>query len=95
VFCPDNCDQIRATYTANESGNFAFFANISPGGNIANVKESEAASFGLPQLLNVLSLDLTFDPSGGNYTATAIIDPSTLTPGLSYELCGYWSEINP
>jgi hypothetical protein len=95
VFCPDNCDQIRATYTANESGNFAFFANITPGGNTSNVKESEDTAFNLPQQLNVISLDLTYSPSGLTYEATALIDPSTLTPGLSYELCGYWSKSNP
>jgi hypothetical protein len=93
-FCPNDCDSIRAIYTANESGNFAFFATPTPSGNIANVQESEDAAFNLPQQLNVISLDLTYSPFLGNYQAIAILDPSTLTSGLSYELCGYWSKLN-
>lgn len=90
-FCPNDCFQLRARYTANQNGNFAFFATP-VNGNVANVKESEDAAFSLPQLINVVSIDLTYSPSGLNYEAVAILDPSTLTAGISYELCGYWSE---
>jgi hypothetical protein len=91
-FCPDNYTLIRATYTANSAGNFAFFAEPFPNGNTATIRESEDAAFLLPQELNVLSLDLTYSPNGIDYVASAILDPSTLT-GNSYLLCGYWSEI--
>jgi hypothetical protein len=90
-FCPNDCDSLRARYTANQNGNFAFFANPTPSGNVSNVKESEDDAFFLPQQLNVVSLDLTYSGSGP-YEAVAILDPSSLTAGLSYELCGYWSE---
>ena len=91
-FCPNDFDSIRATYTANQEGNFAFFATP-VNGSVSNVKESEDDAFNLPQLLNVVSLDLNYSPSGPNYEAVAILDPSTLTTGISYELCGYWSAI--
>jgi hypothetical protein len=92
AFCPKDCDSIRATYTANQEGNFVFFANP-VNGSLASVKESEDAAGYLPQELNVVSIDLTYSPSGGNYVATAILDPSTLSSGQSYELCGYWSQL--
>jgi hypothetical protein len=91
-FCPDNFTLIRATYTANSAGNFAFFVEPFPNGNTTTIRESEDAAFELPQQLNVLSLDLVYSPTGTDYVASAILDPSTLT-GNSYLLCGYWSEV--
>jgi hypothetical protein len=83
---------IRATYAANSAGNFAFFVEPFPNGNTTTIRESEDAAFELPQQLNVLSLDLVYSPTGTDYVASAILDPSTLT-GNSYLLCGYWSEV--
>lgn len=93
TFCPKDCDSIRVTATANQTGNFAFFANP-VNGSLASVKESEDAAVYLPTQMNVVSIDLTYMPSGLDYVAEAILDPSTLSAGQTYELCVYWSISN-
>ena len=93
TFCPKDCDSIRVTATANQSGNFAFFANP-VNGSLASVKESEDAAVYLPTQMNVVSIDLTYSPFGLVYIARAILDPSTLSSGQTYELCVYWSKSN-
>jgi len=91
TFCPKDCDSIRVTATANAEGNFAFFANPI-NGSLASVKESEDAAVYLPTQMNVVSIDLTYSPSGLDFVAEAILDPSTLSSGQTYELCVYWSK---
>jgi hypothetical protein len=92
AFCPTDWKSLRARYKANQPGEFIFFAEPSPGGNVANISESEnqPSPTGLPQQLNVVSLDSSFNPIGGDYYAIAVLDVNSLSNGL-YLLCGYWS----
>ena len=92
AFCPTDYQSLRATYCANQPGEFIFFAEPSPGGNVTTIRESDGQPGLLPTLLNVVSLDASFNSvGGGSYCATAILDINSLSNGL-YLLCGYWSE---
>lgn len=92
VFCPTDFVSLRVKYKANQPGEFIFFAEPTPGGNVATISESEnqTSPTGLPQQLNVVSLDSSFNPIGGDYYAIAVLDVNSLSNGL-YLLCGYWS----
>jgi hypothetical protein len=92
VFCPTDFVSLRVKYKSNQPGEFIFFAEPTPGGNVATISESEnqTSPTGLPQQLNVVSLDSSFNSIGGDYYAIAVLDVNSLSNGL-YLLCGYWS----
>jgi hypothetical protein len=87
--CPENCENVRIIYSANQNGNFIFFANPVGGG--------------VPQLIEydpVISPNgipgSAFPDMSTNYdynflTQAQITFSMSGWPSGQYEICGYWS----